>query len=88
VLPTLRNIFLEGLKPPGHIQAGIRRFVAARQATSHPVAVSCWVRNWDKDEEEDYEDDDDEDEYGGDENEDAYEDEDEYYEDEYDDDNL
>jgi hypothetical protein len=88
VLPTLRNIFLEGLKPPGHIQAGIRRFVAVRQVTSHPVAVSCWVRNWDDDEEEDYEDDDDEDEYGGDENEDAYEDEDEYYEDEYDDDNL
>jgi hypothetical protein len=39
VLPTLENIFLEG---PLH--DGIEKFVATRQLTSHPVAVSHWVR--------------------------------------------
>ncbi len=42
VLPTLENIFLEGLQPSGPLQEGIEKFVAARQLTSHPVAVSHW----------------------------------------------
>jgi hypothetical protein len=40
VLPTLQNLFLEGLKPSGPVQEGIGRFVAARQAVNHPIAVS------------------------------------------------
>jgi F-box-like len=42
VLPTLENIFLKGLQPSGPLQEGIEKFVAARQLTSHPVAVSRW----------------------------------------------
>ena len=42
VLPTLENIFLEGFQPSGPLYEGIERFVAARQLTSHPVAVSRW----------------------------------------------
>jgi hypothetical protein len=45
VLPTLENIFLEGLQPSGPLQEGIEKFIAARQLTSHPVAVSRWDRN-------------------------------------------
>jgi hypothetical protein len=42
VLPTLENIFLEGLQPAGPLHEDIERFVAARRLTSHPVAVSRW----------------------------------------------
>jgi hypothetical protein len=44
VLPTLENIFLEGLEPSGPIQEGIEKFVAARQTTNHPVVASRWDR--------------------------------------------
>ena len=40
-LPTLQNIFLEGFQS-GPVPEGIQHFVAARQVTSHPVAVSLW----------------------------------------------
>ena len=43
-LPTLENIFLEGLRPSRPLHEGIDKFVAARQFTSHPVAVSRWDR--------------------------------------------
>ena len=42
VLPTLQKIFLEKLRESGPIQEGIRQFVAARQVTGHPIAVSLW----------------------------------------------
>ena len=49
VLPTLQNIFLEGLQPSGPVPEGIQWFVTTRQATGHPIAsiaastaVSCW----------------------------------------------
>jgi hypothetical protein len=42
VLPTLQNIFLEGLEPSGPVQEGIRQFVATRQVTGDPIAVSPW----------------------------------------------
>jgi hypothetical protein len=42
VLPILQNIFLEELQASGPVQEGIRQFVAARQVTSHPIAVSLW----------------------------------------------
>jgi hypothetical protein len=44
VLPTLDNIFLEGFQPSGPVHEGIEKFVAARQLTSHLVAVSRWDR--------------------------------------------
>ena len=41
VLPTLQNIFLEDFRP-STVQAGIQQFVAMRQVTNHPIALSCW----------------------------------------------
>jgi hypothetical protein len=45
VLPVLENIFLEELGPLGPVQEGIRKFVTARQVTSHPLAVSRWANS-------------------------------------------
>jgi hypothetical protein len=42
VLPTLENIFLEGLELSGHVHKGIGQFVAARQVSSQPVTISRW----------------------------------------------
>jgi hypothetical protein len=42
VLPTLQNIFLEEPPPSGPVQEAIGQFVASRQVTSHPIAVSRW----------------------------------------------
>jgi hypothetical protein len=47
VFPALQNIFLERLQPLGPVQEGIGQFVAARQATSNPIALSRWDRHWD-----------------------------------------
>ena len=41
VLPSLQNVFLEGLQTSGPVQEGIQQFVAMRQA-SHPIVVSPW----------------------------------------------
>ncbi|KAF8485933.1 hypothetical protein DFH94DRAFT_850046 [Russula ochroleuca] len=50
-LPILQNIFLEGFQlSSGPIQEGIGQFVAARQVTNHPTAVTCWERKWNVDE--------------------------------------
>ena len=45
VLPTLQNLYLEGLRPWGPIQEGIERFVAARQLSGNPITVSLWKRD-------------------------------------------
>jgi len=42
VLPTLQTIFLEGLQPSGPVQEDIGQFVAARQLSGYPCAVSPW----------------------------------------------
>jgi len=42
VLPSLQNLCLQHLHPPGHVQGAIGKFVAARQFTGHPIAVSRW----------------------------------------------
>jgi hypothetical protein len=42
VLPILENISLEGLQLSRPLQEGIEKLLAARQLTSHPVAVSRW----------------------------------------------
>ena len=44
VLPALENIFLERLEPSGPVQEGVGQFVATRQVTGHPIAVSRWDR--------------------------------------------
>jgi hypothetical protein len=43
VLPSLQNIFMEGLEPSGPLQENIEHFVAARQLSGHPISVSVWV---------------------------------------------
>ena len=40
VLPTLENIFLEGLESSGSIEEGIAQFVAAREVAGRPIAIS------------------------------------------------
>jgi hypothetical protein len=47
VLPSLENIFVEGLKPSEHFQKNIGQFVAARQLSisDHPIAISIWDKN-------------------------------------------
>jgi hypothetical protein len=42
VLPALQNIFLEDLQSTGPVQEGIQQFIAMRQVTGHPIAVSRW----------------------------------------------
>jgi hypothetical protein len=42
VLPSLRNIFVERLKPRGPLLKHIEQFVAARQFSGHPVAIFAW----------------------------------------------
>ena len=48
VIPILENLFLEGFQPSGRLHEGIEKFVAARRLTSHPVAVSRWDRDSEK----------------------------------------
>ena len=40
ILPALQTLFLQETLPLGHVQDAIGRFVAARQLSGHPVAVS------------------------------------------------
>jgi hypothetical protein len=42
VLPRLQNIFVKGLEASGPFQENIGRFVAARQLSDHPIAISDW----------------------------------------------
>ena len=42
VLPSLQNIFVEWLEPSGSFQENIEQFVAARQLSDHPIAISVW----------------------------------------------
>jgi len=43
VLPSLRNIFVEGLKPTRSVHRAIGWFVATRQPSGHPLTVDDWV---------------------------------------------
>jgi hypothetical protein len=42
VLPSLRNIFVKGIEPQEPFREHIGEFVAARQLSGHPVAISVW----------------------------------------------
>jgi hypothetical protein len=46
VLPSLQNIFVEGLEPSGPLQENIAQFVAARNLSDpdHPIIVSVWTK--------------------------------------------
>ncbi|KAF8495477.1 hypothetical protein F5888DRAFT_1635540 [Russula emetica] len=44
VLPSLQNIFVEKFEPSGPLQENIGQFVAARQLSGHPIAISDWDR--------------------------------------------
>jgi len=49
VLPALESLFLEELQPSGPIQEDVGKFVAARQLSGHPVTVSLWERDSERD---------------------------------------
>ena len=40
VLPTLQNVFLEGLEPSGPVKEGIRQFASNRRFIGYPITVS------------------------------------------------
>ena len=45
VLPSLQNIFVEGLERSGPFQENIGRFDAARRFSGHPIAISNWYKD-------------------------------------------
>jgi hypothetical protein len=49
VLYALERLFLEEFQPSGPIQEDIGKFIAARQLSSHPMTVSLWERDLDRD---------------------------------------
>ena len=42
VLPVLRTLFLEGLRPSGPVHEAIKAFVTARQLSHQPVVIQRW----------------------------------------------
>ena len=42
VLPSLQNIFVEGLEPSGPFQDNIMKLVATQQLPEPPIAISVW----------------------------------------------
>ena len=42
VSPKPQKIFVEGLEPSGAFQEDIGQFIAARQLSGHPIAISLW----------------------------------------------
>jgi len=49
VLPSLQNIFVEGLERSGSFREKIGQFVAARQLSDHPISISYWHRPFERD---------------------------------------
>jgi hypothetical protein len=45
VLPSLQNVFMEGLEPSGPLQENIGRFVAARLLSDRPITISAWDKD-------------------------------------------
>jgi hypothetical protein len=46
VLPSLQNIFVEGLEPLGPLQENIGQFATARQLSGHPIVISDWHKSY------------------------------------------
>jgi len=44
VLPNLQSIFLEDLEGSGSVPEAMWQFIAARQLSNHPIAISHWTR--------------------------------------------
>ena len=42
ILPSLQNVFVEGLNPSGPLRENIEQFVAARRLSGNPIAISDW----------------------------------------------
>ena len=42
LLPDLQNLYLEGFEQSKSVEAGIERFISARQLANCPVAISVW----------------------------------------------
>jgi len=42
VLPSLQNIFVEGLEPSGPFQENIGQFVVTRELSGHSITISVW----------------------------------------------
>jgi hypothetical protein len=45
VLPSLQNIFVEGLEPWGPFQENIGQFAAVRRRSGHPITISVWDKD-------------------------------------------
>ena len=43
MLPSLQNIFVEGLRPTGPVHEAIGQFITARQLSNYPLTVDNWV---------------------------------------------
>ena len=50
MLPSLQNIFVQQLETSGPFQENIGQFLAARQLSDHPIAISNWENSSDTDE--------------------------------------
>ena len=46
VLPSLQNIFIEGLKPSGSFQENIEELIASRRLSDHPIIISVWDKDF------------------------------------------
>ena len=46
VLPSLQNIFVEGLEPSRAFEENVGQFVAARQLSDRPIAISVWDKDY------------------------------------------
>ena len=46
VLPSLEDIFVEGLRQSGPFQTNIGQFVTARQLSDLPITISDWNKYW------------------------------------------
>ena len=44
VLPNLQNILLEDRQETEFVSEAIRQFIAVRQLSSRPIAISHWIR--------------------------------------------
>ena len=45
VLPSLQNIFMEGLEPSGLFQEKIEQLIASRRLSDRPIVISVWDKN-------------------------------------------
>jgi hypothetical protein len=45
VLPSLQNIFVEGLEPLASFQEKLGQFLAARQLSDQPITISVWDKD-------------------------------------------